>query len=191
VKKIVLGLAGEIAAGKSTVANYLKEKHQAENCRFSTALRDVARRMCLEESRENLQKISTLFRENFDDNLLSKVIAQDVKRSKASLVVIDGVRRLADIAYLKRLKGFCLIYIEASIEKRYARIIRRKENSDDKQKTFKQFQVDHQREAERQVKELKKEAIFILDNNGDKRALFGQVEKMLLSLKNKVCENFN
>lgn len=179
MKKIILGLAGEIASGKGTVSLYLQKNFKAKTYRFSTALRDVAKRMHLEESRQNLQKISTLFRENFDDNILSQVIAEDVRGDNQKLIVIDGVRRMADIKYLKKLKGFFLVYIETEMEKRYQRLILRGENSDDLSKTFEQFQEDHKREAELQIKDLKLKADFVLDNNGNKEALYEQVEKIL------------
>lgn len=183
MKKIILGLAGEIASGKGTASLYLQENFKAGTYRFSTALRDVAKRMHLEESRQNLQKISTLFRENFDKNILSRVIAEDVKKDNKQLVVIDGVRRMADIEYLKRLEGFFLVYIEAEMKKRYQRLILRGENSDDLSKTFEQFQEDQQREAELQIKDLKSKADFVLDNNQTKKDFYLQIDKLIKSLK--------
>lgn len=180
--KIILGLAGEIASGKGTVSAYLKEKHSGSVQRFSTSLRDVARRMHLEESRENLQKISTVFRENFDDNILSRVISEDIKNDESAVIVIDGVRRLADINYLKNLPGFKLVYLEAELDKRYQRIVKRRENSDDAEKTYEEFKADHEREAELQVHDLKNYADFVIDNNGTFQELYQQVEKIIENL---------
>lgn len=179
MKKVIVGLAGEIAAGKGTTADYLQKKHQAGTYRFSTALREVARRMYLDESRENLQKISTLFRENFDDNLLSAVIARDVEKDSRPILAVDGVRRLADIEYLNKLPGFCLVYIDTAMEKRFERIVQRGENSDDADKTFQQFKKDHLREAERQIKDLKEKADFIVDNNGLLEDLYRQIDEII------------
>jgi dephospho-CoA kinase len=177
--KIILGLAGEIASGKGTIAKYICEKYDGGSHRFSTMLRDVARRMYLEESRENLQKISTIFRENFFDDILSSVIAKDVENDEHNIIAIDGVRRLADIKFLKKLPGFKLIYIEADIKNRYGRIINRGENSDDKSKTFEEFEKDHQREAERQIKDLKKYASFVVNNNGSCEDLYKQIDGII------------
>lgn len=184
MKKIILGLAGEIASGKGTMAEYLQKNHQAGVHRFSSVLRAVAQKMYLEENRENLQKISTIFRENFDDNILSAVVAKDALKDDHLVVAIDGVRRLADIEYLKQLDGFCLVYIETSLEKRYERIVLRGENSDDATKTFQQFEKDHQREAELQIKDLKKEAQFVLDNNGSKEEFYRQIDEIIQKQKN-------
>ena len=177
--KTILGIAGEIASGKGTVADYLIKNHKATSHRFSTALRDVAKRMHLEESRENLQKMSTIFRENFDDNILSMVIYKDVENDDNELIVIDGVRRMADIEFLKKLEGFKLLYVDTEMKTRYERITKRGENSDDNSKTFEEFKKDHQREAELQIKSLKKEADAIIDNNGSFEELYKQLDNLV------------
>ncbi len=179
MSKIILGLAGEIASGKGTTAKYICEKHGGNSHRFSTALRDVAARMYLEESRENLQKISTIFRENFFDDILSAVIAKDVLNDEHKIIAIDGVRRMADISYLQKIPGFKLVYIEAEMKKRYERIIGRGENTDDKTKTFEEFQKDHEREAERQIKDLKNQAEYVIDNNGSLDELYKQIDEII------------
>lgn len=179
MKKIVLGIAGEIAAGKGTAAKYLIDKYGASTHRFSTALRDVAQRMYLEESRENLQRISTLMRENFSTDILSRVIYKDVVNDSNSMIVIDGVRRMDDIEFLKRIPEFKLVYIKTDIKNRYDRIILREENVDDKGKTFEEFQNDNNREAELQIKDLKIEADFVLDNNGNLEDLYAQIDKIV------------
>ncbi len=181
--KIILGLAGEMASGKGTTAKYLTKKYKSQAYRFSTALREVARRMYLEENRENLQKLSTIFRQNFFDDILSAVIAKDIKKDKNNIIAVDGVRRMADVTYLKKFSGFKLVYIDAKLDKRYERIVKRSENTDDHKKTFKQFKKDHQREAETQVKNLKKQADFIIDNNGSFRKLYAQIDELVKTIK--------
>ncbi|MFC1638353.1 AAA family ATPase [Patescibacteria group bacterium] len=183
MNKIVLGITGEIAGGKGTVASYLEKKHGAVAFKFSSALRDVAKRMHLEINRENLQKISTIFRENFDDNILSRVIYEDVKNSEKDLIVIDGVRRMSDIEYLKQLPGFRFVYVDTDMKKCYERIIQRGENEDENSKTFEDFQKDHEREAELQIKGLKEEADAVVDNNGSFDELYNQIEDILKELK--------
>lgn len=179
--RIVVGLAGEIASGKGTTAKYIMEKFNGGTHRFSTALRDVAQRMYLEENRENLQKISTIFRENFFGDILSAVIAKDVQNDEHEIIAIDGVRRMADITYLKKIPGFKLAYIEADMEKRYERITKRGENTDDTSKTFEEFKKDHEREAEKQIRDLKDKADFVIDNNGSIEELYKQIDEIIKS----------
>jgi dephospho-CoA kinase len=179
MKKTTLGLAGEMACGKGTAAKYICEKHNGSSHRFSTMLLDVLQRMHLDANRENLQKISTVLRENFFDDILSSVIAKDVENDPHEIIAIDGVRRLADIAYLKKLEGFRLVFIEADLEKRYGRIIGREEKCDDKQKTFEEFKNDHKREAELQICDLKDKADFVIDNNGNFEELYKQIDEII------------
>lgn len=177
--KIILGITGEMACGKGTATKYVVDKYQAKSFRFSTMLRDVTKRMHQEETRDNLQNISTCLRQCFGEDILAKVMAEDVKKDAGEIIVIDGVRRLPDIKYLREIPGFKLIYIETNLEKRYERIVKRGENSDDKNKTFAEFEEDQKKEAEQQIKGLKFEADFTVDNNGSFEDLYSQIDKII------------
>ncbi|HEX7586571.1 MAG TPA: hypothetical protein VF390_02980, partial [Patescibacteria group bacterium] len=113
------------------------------------------------------------------EDIMSKVIYNDVKNDKQKIVVIDGVRRIMDIRYLKDLQGFKLVYIEADMEKRYERIIKRRENTDDAIKTFEEFKHDHKQESESQIKDLKKHADFVVDNNRTTEELYAQIDAII------------
>jgi dephospho-CoA kinase len=184
MNKIIIGLAGEIASGKGTAAKYIKEKYNGSSHRFSTVLRDVIRRMYLKENRENMQKISTMLRDYFGSDILSKIIYHDVENDSHEIVAIDGVRRLEDIEFLKNLSGFKLVYVEADMKKRYGRIKQRGENTDDAGKTFEEFENDHKKEAELEIKALKDKADMIVDNNGNFEDLYSQIDKIVESCKN-------
>ncbi len=183
MQKIILGLAGEMVSGKGTAAKYLVKKYNGNAHRFSTMLRDLARRMHLEESRDNLQKISQIFRQSFGEDVLARVIYHDVENDRHQIIVVDGVRRSFDIKYLKTFPNFKLIYIETSLEKRFIRTRARYENSDDEVKTFAEFKKDQKKEAELQIRGLKKKADFIIDNNGDFKELYAQIDKIIARIK--------
>ena len=178
MQKIIV-LAGEIACGKGTIVKYLEEKYGAKSVRFSTILRDIIARLYLEESRENLQKLSTCLRQTFSEDILSYAIAEDAKKIKNQVVLLDGARRESDIKYLKEISGFMLVYIEADPKVCYERMILRGENSGEKQKTFEEFLTEREQEAEIQIRSLKKMADFVLDNNGSQDDLKKQVDEML------------
>jgi dephospho-CoA kinase len=177
--KIILGLTGEIASGKGAAAKYLAEKYGSNFYRFSSILRDVAKRVHLKENRENLQKISTVFREHFGSDILSKTIYHDVKSDKHDVVTVDGVRRFEDVKFLRKLPSFKLVYIEASLKNRYERLIKRRENADDATKTFEDFKKDLKLEAELEVKKLKEKADVVVENNGTREELYAQVDKII------------
>lgn len=177
--KIILGFVGPIASGKGTASQYLKDKHHAEIFRFSTILRDVLDRLHLEQSRENMQTLSTNLRSIFGEDLLSKVIYNDLKNSKSDIVILDGVRRQSDIKYIKEDTNFHLIEINADPKIRFDRIIQRSENPDDQKKTFEEFLADEQRETELQIKSVAETAEYHLNNNGTTTELYNQIEEIL------------
>lgn len=179
MNKVIIGLAGEIGCGKGVIAKYIIEKYNGSSFRFSTMLRDILRRIYLDDSRENMQTLSTILRQNFGEDVLARVISEDVASSHKSIVMVDGIRRLADIKYLKELPEFKLVYVETDIRKRYERIVRRNENPDDAQKTFEEFKKEHQQEAELHIKDLKKYADFTVNNNGTYEQLYLQVAEII------------
>jgi len=171
----IIGIAGEIASGKSTVAEYLIGEMDAVSYKFSSPLRDVAQRLYLNETRDTLSTLSTVLRAAFGEDLLSKITAMDVEDSGADFVVIDGVRRETDIAYLKEIPGFQLWYITAPLELRYERITGRRENADDATKTFEDFKEDNARESEQQISALQQVADVVIENLGDVSVLQAEV----------------
>lgn len=179
MNKIILGLAAELAGGKGTVAKYITEKYNGSSYRFSTMLRDILSRIYISDSRENMQKLSTILRQNFGEDTLAKVIAEDVKKDNHKIIAVDGVRRPADILYLKEIPGFKLVYIDASIENRFERIKKRGENPDDSTKTLEQFRKDQEGEADAQIRNMKEHADFIVDNNGTFEDLYKQIDKVI------------
>lgn len=185
MQKIILGFIGEIASGKGTVAKYLHEKYGSNTYRFSTMLRDVLDRVYIEKTRENLQTVSRLLREQFGQDLMSRVIAQDVERDPKELVVVEGVRRPMDILYLEKNPAFHLIYITADAKIRWERLVKRNENPGDDKKTFADFTRDGEAEAERLITGLGQKAPYTINNNGDLGALYAQVEKILTQINER------
>ncbi len=179
MKKLILGFSGEIASGKGTCAQYLVEHHGAVTYRFSTMLRDVLKRLHLPEDRTTLQTLSTSLRKQFGEDLLAKVMFEDAKHDEHQLVVIDGVRRLEDVKYLRELPEFKLCYITASMKTRYERLVLRGENPDDKTKTYGQFELDHEGEPEREITKLEAFAQEVIDNTGTLPELCMQLDAIV------------
>lgn len=180
-KKIIIGLTGEICAGKGTIVKYLEKKYNANSYRFSTMLRDLLNRLYIPVSRENMQFISTAIRQFFNEDIMAKVIARDVKNNKNKIIIVDGVRRVSDIKYLRDIKGFKLIRVIAESKIRYKRLILRKENLGDENKTYKEFLADHKKEADSQVTAVMARADFEINNNDSFENLYKQIDQIILN----------
>lgn len=179
MNKKVFGFTGLIASGKGTACKYINEKYGAEGFRFSTILRDVVDRIYLPQTRENLQNISQVLRENFSQDILSKAIAEDVKKAKSEIVIIDGVRRWTDIEHLKEIPGFKLVGLKVNAKTRYQRLTKRGENTDDTTKTWEEFQKDSNAEAEVHIQEMVEKADVVIDNNGSLEDFYNQLDKLV------------
>jgi dephospho-CoA kinase len=184
---IILGFSGLMASGKGTAATYLEECYGAATFRFSTMLRDALNRFYLPHTRDNLIKLSEIMRATFGEDMMAKTMSEDASRSDASIVVVEGIRRMADIEYLARLPNFVLVEIFADPLTRHRRITERGENPDDRTKTFEQFMADHARSTEMSIPEVLRHATEKIDNNGDIAILHRQLD--LLVKKYTVSRN--
>jgi len=177
--KKILVFTGLPASGKGTAAKYLVEKYQAKSFRFSTIMRDLLDRLYLPQSRENMSHISKVLRQNFSEDLFAKVMAEDASRVQTSIVVVDGARRLADVEYLGKLPGFKLVSLEADMRIRYERLTKRGENPDDANKTWEEFQEDHNLETELSIPALMAKADVVINNDGSIEDFYKQLDNLV------------
>lgn len=177
--KTIIGLVGEIAAGKGTVVKHLRDKHGASSHRYSTPLRDVLNRLHLEINRKNMQDLFIILHERFGSDLLAKIISEDVENDESGIIVVEGIRTLSDIGYLRKIPGFKLIYLIADTRTRHGRLKERNENEDDKNKTFEQFLKDHEAETEIEIKNIGKTADFTIDNSKGLEELYAQIDAII------------
>lgn len=181
--KIILGFVGDLASGKGTICQHLKNKYNVNSYRFSTMLRDILTRIYVDNSRENLQDLSTFLRGRYGQDIMSKVIAKDVQNDQNEIVAVEGIRRPTDITYLQELNGFHLIYITADPKIRWQRMVLRQENADDANKTFEQFLKDEQAEADMLIKDLGKQATYTIVNNGTIEQFYNEMKLVLDKIK--------
>ena len=88
---MIIGLVGRNAAGKGTVANYLKEKG-FYYFSLSDVLRQEAEKRGLEENRENLIAIGNELREKFGAQVLAEKAVEILEKDRN--YVIDSIRSI-------------------------------------------------------------------------------------------------
>lgn len=170
------------ASGKGAVAKYLADTQNASIHKFSTMLRDIASRLYIVQTHDNLQTLSSALRLNFGEDMLAKVMAKGVEADPADIVVIDGVRRFADILYLRELPNFKLIKIEADQDTRYRRLVDRAENVGDDKKSYQDFMEDERKEADREIPQVMAQTDVSIDSTGGFDTLHEQIDKILKDL---------
>lgn len=186
--KIIFVFVGLPGSGKDTCADYLHKKYGADIFSYTTALNDLTDRIYLDRSRDNLIKMSECVREKFGDDILAKIIAEDIKKSPSDFIVISNARRVSDIKYVSALPGFILVEVSADIKIRYKRVHGRAQRADDKNKTFEEFSAEHKRSTELSIAELAAMATEHINNDG----ATADLEKQLDALTQKYLhENQN
>jgi dephospho-CoA kinase len=182
--KIILGLTGKIGSGKDTVAKYLIEKYGGQSFSYSDALKEVLVMYDLPITRENQQKLSTLLRQNFSEDVLANAMEKKVNDAQGPIVAITNVRREADVADIRKLPNFFLIYVEASQQIRFQRYIKRNQSTGDTEMTMEEFLAKDNAESESQIDGLKTKANFVITNNGTLDELNAQIEDVWNKINN-------
>lgn len=177
--KLILGLTGEMGSGKGAITKHIVQNYDADSHKFSQVFRDILDRACIEQSRENISALSLMLRKTFGEDILAKSMYHDAKNDTHDIVVIDGVRRLEDLTYLKEMPEFKLAYVESDIQVCYDRLVRRAENPGDATKTFEEFRKDHERDADARIPDLKNYADIVIENNGTYPELYQKVDEVI------------
>lgn len=176
---MIFGFVGLIASGKGEAAKYLAQKYKASTYRFSTILRNLLDQLYLEHSRDNMIKMSEIVRNAFGESILARAIAENADKDKNKIIIVEGIRRLADLESLEKMPNFILVEIFADPQIRFSRLTGRGENPDDATKTFEQFLTDHQRTTELSILDVVRKAEEKINNNGEKKYLQKQLDELI------------
>jgi len=124
-EKFVIGVTGMSGSGKATV------KQVAEAMGYSTVVmgdevREEAKRRNIEPTPENLGKLMLKLREEEGTEAIAKRCIQKIENVKSNIVIVDGVRSLAEVEeFKKHFKNFTLIAVHASPQTRFERLFHR------------------------------------------------------------------
>src|SRR5438034_4558811 len=124
---MLIGLTGRNAAGKGEVAKYLQSKSFYYHS-LSDAIRDEIRSRGLAPTREMLIQTGNELRRRFGSAVLAERILQRLDDDKN--YVIDSIRNPAEVEAFRRAKHFRLISVEAPVELRFQRTVRRGREND-------------------------------------------------------------
>jgi dephospho-CoA kinase len=178
--RVIVGLIGRIASGKSVVADHLVREHKASYYRFSDVLRDLLLRLHKPNTRENLQDMGLAMRKVFGDGVLAETLKRDIEEDKAELIVVDGIRYQDEYDMVKELGG-ATVYVSAPERVRYERVTSRATRGE-AGISFKEFRESEAKETERLIDELGGRADYIVENTGSVEELKDKVDDMLREL---------
>ena len=105
-------------SGKSTVVSALKNR-SFEALNLGDGVRAEAERRNLEPSGDNLGKLMLELREKNGPGAIAALLTEPIKNSQSKVIIIDGVRSIAEIEVLKDVGTVKLLSIEAAADTRY------------------------------------------------------------------------
>lgn len=161
----IVGLAGPIGSGKTSLAEFLRDKHGFAYVRYSQVLEDILRAMRKPISRETLQEFGEEVFRTIGGKGLTELVIQRISPGRPT--VVDGIRHLQDCDTLKRAFGerFFLVYLNSSAEDRFRRLqARTLESSLDRD----EFNRISQHPVEGEVELLKNRADMVIGNDNDR-----------------------
>ncbi len=178
--KRIIGLVGRKGCGKGAVTKILAEKYGAKTFRFSAALADVLRRLGIEETNENMVRLSVILRKEFDEDVLKRAVMKDVEKTDGDLIVLDGLRRVQDLEMFEALGRFVIVSVEAPLETRYERIHGRREKSNDATITFEEFKrLQADAPTEITIPDVEARATYHIDNSGTLEELEAKIQELM------------
>lgn len=171
LNRTVVLLSGNIGSGKTTVASYLMEQGYF-SVRYSEIIEELLDSQGKPITRSNLQKLGTKIHNEKGQRWLGASLKRKI--GSCPLVVIDGVRFLEDVSYMKEVYGpACFhIHIDSDSYIRYERVsgMDREDLSSEKAECSK---------TEREINSLAAIADVLITNISTKAALFRQIDKAL------------
>jgi dephospho-CoA kinase len=114
----LIGLTGTNAAGKGEAAAYFGTRGYAYFS-LSDVIREELARRGEPASRDNLIRTGNELRERFGADVLARRTVEKVGRDGRA--VIDSVRNMSEVAFLRGQTGFVLLAIDAPVAARFAR----------------------------------------------------------------------
>lgn len=124
---MIIGIVGSIASGKDTVADYLREKG-FKTISLSDILRSVMREAGVEATIPNMTEFGNNLRNTQGYAFLAEKASEQIEEDED--VLITSIRQLGEIEFLKKRPDFTLVKLDAPIEMRLERLLKRNRAGD-------------------------------------------------------------
>ena len=173
----LIGLTGTNGAGKGEAAAFFRTKGYAY-ASLSDILREELRGRSLEVNRDSLIRLGNELRQDFGADVLARRTMAGVTGPS----VIDSIRNLREVAFLRTQAGFILLAFDAPAEVRFARVQARGRN--ESAATLEEFRKKEAEEraggdAAQQLEACMAAADHLVWNAGTLEDLHRELEKFL------------
>jgi len=178
---LVIGLSGRIGSGKGTAAEYLEKRYKAKVLVFSDILNDILDRLGIPITRYSLQQLGKSLRTGLGRDVIVNAMKADIERSRAKVLLIDGVRFRNEAKMVKDFPKSALIFVDVPVQIRYKRSLKRGSRGE-AELSFEEFERLDNAPTESELDFVKREANFVVKNAYDKKALFKELDEIMKKL---------
>ena len=186
--KIVIALIGMPGSGKTEASEVISEETRASTVIMGDIIREETVKRGFELNPENIGFVSVELRKEYGDDVIAKRCFEKIKEIKNDIVIVEGVRSLAEIrAFKEKIPNFYTILIEASQKTRFERL--KKRGRPDDSISWDTFVKRDERELGFGIGKAIESADFYIVNEKDDLETFKEkVRKTIRSLINQIKE---
>lgn len=173
----LIGLTGTNGSGKGEAAAFFKT-HGYSYFSLSDIIRDELIQEHRAITRDHLIQKGNQLREKYGADILARRVMDQV----TGKAVIDSIRNLQEVQYLRKQESFILLAIDAPVEIRYTRVIQRGRN--ESASTLQEFIAKEeeemtQKEKGQQLEACMRMADYRVTNESSLADFYKKLEKFL------------
>lgn len=175
-ERLVIGIAGRIGSGKTSVGKYLGSRCQFQYLRYSLVLSEWLAND--PDRKDRLQEIGwEVMAGGMQAELNKRLIAQILPGSD---VAVDGLRHATDYQSLKNSfsTSFHLMYIDSNFSERWTRL-----RGNGRYTSLRTFSAADAHPVEQQIESLRASATLVIENRGSLEELYTDVDKAISKLQ--------
>ncbi len=176
----IIAFVGLPLSGKSTASSVAREMGIPVIV-MGDVVREEVKRRGLELTDENAGKIASELREKEGMDAIAKKCIPKIRELNSDVVVIDGIRGIAEVERFKKAFGedFVLIAIESPIELRFERALKRCRDDDRDIKSIEDLKKRDEREISWGMLEAMRVANLTVENSGDIEDFKDKIRRIL------------